>query len=791
MKIKFHTITVVAALAILLSGCSKSRPSSPKIPILFNDNWEFILSADSSEVFNPGSNLAWEKVSLPHTPRIEPLIVNDQWQGICWYRKDFVLPEDAEKQNIASRRYWIRFEGAMNVADIWINSVKKMHHLGGFLPFVVDFTKEAVPGQINHIIVKLDNTDNPITGPKPLKDLDFNTYGGLYRDVFLEIKNPDYITDPILEEIPGGAGIFVTYPEVSMERAVIRVNTHVRKAGTENANIEIRHRLVDGQQVLANVIVEAQNIAPLQSAATTATIMVDNPRLWSPKSPNLYNLVTEVYADGNLSDIDTTRIGIRRFDITKDHFYINGEETFLRGVNRHQEYPYIGYALSNEAQYRDAKKIKDAGFDYVRLSHYPHSPAFMAACDELGLLVLDAIPGWQYFNEDQAFQDQVIQTCRDMIRRDRNHPCVLAWEVSLNESWMPEPFIDRAVAAAREEYSGDQCFTAGWMSYGYDIYLQARQHRIGHYEKPEKPYIVSEYGDWEYYAMNAGLEQGKWKDLLPEERSSRQPLGAGESRLLQQSTNIQEAHNDNFNTPAFADGYWVMYDYNRGYTDDLETSGIMSIFRVPKFSCYFFRSQRDAEETSPGYASGPMVKIASYWNGQSNRDVRIFSNCEEVELKLNGQLISRQKPDTGRICDNLAHPPFTFHMGQFVSGTLVASGYIKGKPMASDTVSTPEAPAALKIILDESGRMPKAGVNDALFVYAMIVDKDGKPVQVNDIKVKFIVTGDAAIINPGSISLSEAGIATALIRIGETPGEIEITAQAVGLESGKIRMISY
>jgi beta-galactosidase len=368
---------------------------------------------------------------------------------------------------------------------------------------------------------------------------------------------------------------------------------------------------------------------------------------------------------------------------------------------------------------------------------------------------------------------------------------VLAWEVSLNESWMPEPFIDRAVAAAREEYPGDQCFTAGWMSYGYDIYLQARQHRIGHYEEPDKPYIVSEYGDWEYYAMNAGLEQGKWKDLLPEERSSRQPLGAGESRLLQQATNIQEAHNDNFNTPAFADGYWVMYDYNRGYADDLETSGIMSIFRVPKFSYYFFRSQRDAGETSPDYASGPMVKIASYWNGQSNRDVRIFSNCEEVELMLNGQLISRQKPDTGRICDNLAHPPFTFHIGQFVPGTLVASGYINGKPLTSDSVSTPGVPAALKLVLDESGRLPKAGVNDAIFVYAVIIDKDGNTVHVNDIEVKFIITGDAAIINPGSTSISESGIATALICIGENPGEIEITARAVGLESVKIRMISY
>jgi beta-galactosidase len=430
--------------------------------------------------------------------------------------------------------------------------------------------------------------------------------------------------------------------------------------------------------------------------------------------------------------------------------------------------------------------IKDAGFDYVRLSHYPHSPAFMDACDELGLVVIDAIPGWQYFNEDGSFKKQAIQTCRDMIRRDRNHPCVMAWEVSLNESWMPEEFIDQAVAAAREEYPCDQCFTAGWMEYGYDIFLQARQHRLQHYEQPGKPYVVSEYGDWEYFAMNAGLEQDKWENLIPEDRSSRQPVEAGEKRLLQQATNIQEAHNDNFNTPAFADGYWVMYDYNRGFADNLEYSGIMSIFRVPKYSCYFFRSQRDADEVSSLFLSGPMVEIASCWDDSSSSDIRVFSNCEGVELSLNGILISRQKPDTGRICNNLAHPPFTFRLDKFKPGTLVAVGFTGGEKAVQDTVATPGKPVALKLAYDECGRPPKAGCNDAVFVYAVIIDENGNRVPENGAIVNFSVSGDASVINPGSMALSEAGIATALIRIGETPGEISILAHSKGLISGQI-----
>ena len=220
----------------------------------------------------------------------------------------------------------------------------------------------------------------------------------------------------------------------------------------------------------------------------------------------MYDLKTEIIQNKNVIDREIATIGIKTIKFEGQDFYLNGKKTFLRGVNRHQEYPYVGYALSDQANYRDAKKIKDAGFDYVRISHYPQSPAFMKACDELGLMTIDAILGWQYFNEDEAFQKHVFQTAKDLIRRDRNHASVLAWEVSLNESWMPEPFIDSLTTIAHQEYPGDQGFTAGWQSYGYDIYLQARQHRLQHYDSTlTKPYVVSEYGDWEYYAMNAGL----------------------------------------------------------------------------------------------------------------------------------------------------------------------------------------------------------------------------------------------------------------------------------------------
>ena len=190
----------------------------------------------------------------------------------------------------------------------------------------------------------------------------------------------------------------------------------------------------------------------------------------------------------------------------------------------------------------------------------------MDACDELGLLVADAILGWQYYADNDTFRNYCYTSARQLVRRDRNHPSVLAWEVSLNETKMPVFFMQKLHDIVHEEYPGENVYTCGWMDDVYDIYFQARQHRILHpHPLKDKPYAVSEYGDWEYYSNNAGLNQDKLPKNLRLEKAA-QFRKDGESRLLQQLHNVMEAHNDNMNTRAFADSYWVMYDYNRGIT---------------------------------------------------------------------------------------------------------------------------------------------------------------------------------------------------------------------------------
>ena len=745
----------------------------------FNENWVFKrldTPSDTALFYRNSIETDWTSVTLPHTTQLEPKVVQKQWQGISWYRKNFSIPSEME-----GKRLFLKFEGAMNIAEVWVNEKKMIQHQGGYLPFVIDMTEAVDMDSENTIAVRLDNRDNPITGPKPLHTLDFNTYGGIYRNVWLVAKNPLYITDPILENKTASGGVFVRFPKVTKESAIARIQTHVRNTSKRALVFSVRNTLLDNEGNCFVKVSESVSIDENNESELVMNLEVENPKLWGPQHPNLYTLTTELLEKGIVVDRETQKIGFKNIEFKGQDLFLNGEKIFLRGVNRHQEYPHIGYALSDNAQYRDAYKIKEAGFDYVRLSHYPHSTAFMEACDALGLLTIDAILGWQYFSENPKFQEQVFHTAKNLIRRDRNHASVLAWEVSLNESWMPEVFIDSLTAIAHREYPGKQCFTAGWQSYGYDMYLQARQHRLQHYDSSvQKPYNVSEYGDWEYYAMNAGLQQDSWDGLLQKERSSRQLRTAGERALLQQATNIQEAHNDNFNTPAFADGYWAMFDYNRGYTDDLEASGIMDIYRIPKPAYYFFKSQRSSEE----FMGAPMVHIANNWTENSPLEVRVFSNCDAVVLFLNGENLGLQKPDTNRTTTHLKHPPFTFQIKKFKKGVLQARAYIKDSLVASHSVRTPEAPNSIQVQVDNACENLKEESSDIYIVHAVVKDTYGTLVPNFDGEILFSLEGedDALLIGENPVAC-EAGIASILVKTSVAIDSLRIKAASEKLRT--------
>ncbi|MFT3739071.1 MAG: glycoside hydrolase family 2 TIM barrel-domain containing protein [Breznakibacter sp.] len=763
-----HLIYIIM-LCTGLSACCNA-PTLAKTEN-FDYGWQFYRSDDTLAF--PSGNTDWETVDLPHTARIEPLTVNDQWQGICFYQKSFSLPENFRDKVVS-----LQFDAAMNVAEVWVNGQKLAHHLGGYLPFVVNLDGVARFDTLNTVLVRLDNRDNPITGPKPLEILDFNMYGGLYRHVHLIARNKIHLTNPMEVDVVAGGGVFFATTKADKQQATVEVKSHVQNQTDAPATIHVTHTLTDASgKVVATFQSDKNTVESGQAKELIVNGTVNAPQLWSPATPHVYTLKTEIYANDRLTDAQTDRVGIRTVQITPEGLWLNGEKTFLRGVNRHQEYPYVGYAMSDAAQYRDAYRIKQAGFDFVRSSHYPMSPAFLDACDELGIMVLDAILGWQYFG-DQEFEKLALRSSRELIRRDRNHPSILAWELSINETSMPQSFTSMAHRIAHEEFPYNGTYSAGWVRQSYDIYIEARQHRHGLY--PEKPLLVSEYGDWEYYAQNAGFNQEDWKDLLEEERNSRQPRFAGEKRMLQQALNLQEAHNDNLSTHAFADGYWVMFDYNRGMAPDHEYSGVMDIFRLPKFSYYFFKSQRSISG-SDTFAE-PVVFIASHWLPGVSDGIKVFSNCDEVELSIDGQAAIRQKPDQNALTTNLQHPPFTFNVGCKAAGTVKAVGYIQGKAVKEHVVSTPLSPARLVLQADESGKPP--ATNDVVFVYAQVADANGTTACRDNRDVTFNVSG-AQLVSPVTVK-AEAGIATAVVRTPKAPSQISVTASAEGIETGTV-----
>jgi len=786
MKSQFNVRRLRLVFALFFATGVCCAPVSASADSSFNDGWRFVR-ADEPGAKIPGFNDdSWEVVTLPHTARVEALVTggeDQQWQGTCWYRRTFDLSPDASNKVVI-----LRFEGAMNTADVWVNGESAGRFMGGYLPYVMDISGLAKPGAGNVIAVCLDNRDNAITGPKPLKDLDFNLYGGLYRPAELVIKDKLHITDPILAGKVASGGLFVTFPEVTKEAATVRVQTHVRNADDTRRNPILRTTLIDPKGVtVATLQTGSESLAAGTDRELVQEIRVPTPKLWSPNSPHLYTVRTELLENESVVDAEITRIGIRHLRITNGGLWMNGERVFLRGANRHQEYPYIGNALSDAAQYRDALKIKQAGFDYVRLSHYPQSPAFLDACDELGLVVMNCLMGWQFFNPDPAFATLKYEECRELIRRDRNHPCVILWEVSLNESRMPDEFIRQTHAIGREEYPGDQCFTCGWTD-GYDVFIQARQHG-GCRGATNRPCVISEYGDWEYHAQNAGLAQHLWTDLQPAERSSRQLRGYGETRLLQQALNFQEAHNDNLKTTAFADGIWVMYDYNRGYAADIEASGVMDIFRLPKFGYWFFRSQREPDEIVAGEPVGPMAFIASHWTPQSPLEVRVFSNCDEVELHVNGRLLERRAPDKNRFSTHVKHPPFTFTLGEFEPGTLRAVGFMDGQPVAVHERRTPSAPVQLALRFDLGHRPFAAHARDSVFCYAELFDEAGTQVSDTTTPVSFGAVGEARLVGHNPI-LAEAGIATRLLESDRARPDCHVYALCLVSTEQGIKVLS-
>jgi len=768
-------------------------PETHREKINFNIGWKFYkgpISGDAAKDYSYPADSSWTSVTVPHNPPISlstPDPARPAWgsycyEGVSWYRKHFTIDSYYQAQG---RKIFIEFEAANTVAVVWINGTQLTTHSGGYLPFTVDITNYANFGATENVIaVKVDNTYNANVPPG---ESGWFNWGGIYRDVWMHITDKLHITDAVYAGKVADGGIFVTYPAVSTSSAQVQVKTNIDNEYTSAKSCTVKTYLLnpDNQIVDTNGISSTQSVAADVNYTFAQTATVSDPCLWHPNHPYLYTVLTEVYDSNVLVDTYQTRIGIRSINFTKaGGFQINGETFRFMGTNRMQDYPYLGYAMSNSEQYREAVKLKEAGFQYVRTAHYPQDSAFMEACDELGLLVMDEIPGFQNMG-GSTFITNSYQNMRDMIRRDRNHACVIAWELSLNETWFNSTYANNAYNIGHAEYPGNQCFVSGWEIAGTsypDVYIATPSVDARTYSG-SKPLVVSEYGDYEYARLGSidGADRAAWYV------GGYGDIGYGESGMLVQAGNHQDGlHLNRGLTNMCGDGLWVAFDYAN------YEQGAIDKLRIPKFSYYFFQSQRNPNQIIPGIDSGPMIYIANYWTSTSTTDVKVFSNCEQVKLYINSVLWATQSPDTAYPTANLLHPPFTFSGLTWVTGTLKAEGLINGAVVATHIVKTPGTASSIIVSFD-ADEMTADG-SDIIFVYANVVSSNGAVVQsfggnAGTDNITFNVTGPATIVSP-TVIRAEAGTAAILIRSTTRPGQITVTATKTGLTSGNANINS-
>lgn len=768
-----------------------------------NPGWRFHKGAAQGAERPEFDDGGWSSVSLPHGLELLPTEASGcvNYQGEAWYRKRFV--PDAAWQG---RQLFLHFEAIMGKSKVWVNGQLVKEHFGGFLPVVADVTPWLKWGEENVIAVWTDNSDDSSYPPgKPQADLDFTYCGGIYRDCWLVVHGRVFITDPNYEDEAAGGGLFVSFGEVSEASAQVRMDVHVRNLSEQAFGGRVICELHDREGRAVAAVERRLSVQRGKARQVSGTVTVEQPHLWSPDSPYLYDL--HVYVKdkaGNTVDGYRRRIGIRSIEFRgQDGFWLNGKPypEPLIGANRHQDFAVIGNALSNSLHWRDAKKLRDAGLRVIRNAHYPQDPAFMDACDELGLFVIVNTPGWQFWSDEPVFAQRVYNDIRNMVRRDRNHPSVWLWEPILNETWYPADFAGRVAEILKEEYPYPYCYA------GCDVTARGHEHFPVHFTHPLNggggAFNTDELDpDITYFTREWGDNVDDWSSHNSPSRANR---AWGEVPMLVQAQGYARFDHPGFTcydvlyrtTRQHVGGcLWHSFDHQRGYHPDPFYGGIMDAFRQPKLSYYMFMSQRPARVNPDLQAdSGPMVYIAHSMTPFSPKDVTVYSNCDEVRLTFckDGKTQVYRKP---QVAEGMPSPVIVFkdvfdvmqdkalaRAGRHDESYLLAEGLMDGKVVATHQVFPARRPAKLLLWADDEGVPLHADGSDMVVVVAAIADEQGNIKRLNNCEIRFEVEGPASLVadaetftNPRSVSW---GTAPVLVRSALTPGEIKVRASVV------------
>lgn len=818
------------ALAFALS-CAFLPGQSPRQTVSLNEGWRF------QRQVNPGSEVEWQfrdawkpdyddsgwpSVFLPHswdqTAHL-PWVVQNHWRGIGWYRKAFEVPTLS-----AGQRVFLEFEGAMQVAKVWVNGQPAGEHVGGYTGFVLDVTDLVKPSEQNLLAVRLDDSNNPDI--PPANETNIAIYGGIYRDVWL------HVTGPVL--IPDG-GISITTPAVSAAESTVRVITEVRNSLSSAANIKMTSEVISRSGKVVAAAEQAQEIAANSTAPfPPAALTVTAAELWSPDHPNLYTLRTRLYRDGAAADEISTPFGIRVMGYVPGKGYtINGEFINIHGVDRRQDYGYLGDALPDAVSRRDMEIIKQLGANMIRTAHYIQDKSILEAADELGLLVWEEIPNIKIYDYtpgpmtelgDSRYTRQYIDNCLtalgEMIRRDRNHPSIIIWGIADDNTGYPYIEDHREMVAKAHQLDPTR-WVAGRVN---PTLTDVRDPTNNAYYDFQK--LSLEHPDWKWLWNEWGAFKNERGLIVEPQGNDRPENGVGIVSEYRRSTLpseligaiAQEASWIKFEAmPWMASAKWEMFDAGCGACQSTkgifdyygppqlrpwgtrfnagDYRGLSDLWRIPKASYWFVKAQ---------WTDDPFVQIVGHWTwpGQEGKSkmIRVYSTCDQVELFLNGRSLGKRQPESTASLvaewksdglwerwpslppgTHLRHGPFIWKNIPYAAGTLRAVGTKNGKQYVDERKTAGDP---YRIVLQPDRESIASDGRDAVRIVAVIADQDGVPVPNAMPWLYFHVQGPGRLLGTPVLD-AVWGMAAINVMSKPATGSITVTVSSPGLKDGK------
>lgn len=773
-------LIAAALLGVVRCEASPSEQTSdsaaaPRTRTCFDARWRFALG-DPSKAENPSfDDSGWRLLDLPHDWSIEGKFDADNPSaargaylpaGIGWYRKSFRLPPEAE-----GRRVFIEFDGVYMNGEVWING----HRLGkrpyGFVSFGYDLTPHLDFKGDNVLAVRVDNALQPSSR--------WYTGSGIYRHVWLTVTDRLHV---------GHWGTQVSTPEVSEESARVAIRTTVRNGHAAARDVDVRQVIVapNGQEVVSTA--KAISVRPDKEQIAEQELTITEPLFWSPQSPHLYTLRTELHVDGRLVDRYHTPLGIRSFHFDPDRGLIfNGEPMIMKGMCNHHDLGPLGAALWDDALERRLRMLKQMGCNAIRTAHNPPSPELLEMCDRLGFLVIDETfdewrRGWAYEdgrlvagkeNRGKArygyhlyFDEWAKRDLTDHIRRDRNHPSVIMWSVG-NEvpeaqrhgeletlKWLrdlchrldptrPMSVGCNFIAGANETGFPEHMDVVGYNGGGGSCF----QYEADHAEYPERRFYASE-------VPHTFQTRGEYRTHSRYREPKHQPPNITEEEVFPETDGWYESSYDNAGvricardswrltkTLPFVAGEfrWTGFDYlgeSGGWPRVIGNFGIIDLCNFPKDTYYFYQSQ---------WTDEPMVHLLPHWNWPGKEGIAIpvwaYTNCDRVELFLNGKSLGEREFTEER----------DMHLEWLVPyqpGELKAVAHRDGKEVATFVTRTAAAPAAITLSTDRPSI--RRGSRELSFVTIRVEDADGNFVPTADRWVKLSISGPGRIVAVGS-----------------------------------------